>query len=103
MDTEQTNGLEWISEVKLDLSKLVIKISDEQELIKALDFFELQGFGYLDCCTRESLICGYDYDDYIFINRENGKIDMVGKYRYFIQKSEIENGWVFADIKELSI
>ena len=103
MDTEQTNGLEWISEVTLDLSKLVIKISDEQELIKALDFFESQGFTYLDYCTRKMLICEYDYDEYIFINRENGKIDMVCKYRYFTQKSEINNGWVFVGIKELSM
>ena len=103
MDTEQTNGLEWISEVTLDLSKLVIKIDNKEELIKGLDFFESQGFTYLDYCTRKMLICEYNYDEYIFINRENGKIDMVHGYRYFIQKSEINNGWVFTDIKELSM
>ena len=103
MDVEQINELQWISEVKLDISKFVIKIDNKEELIKGLDFFESQGFTYLDYCTRKMLICEYDFDEYIFINRENGKIDMVLKYRYFTQKSEINNSWVFVDIKELSM
>lgn len=103
MDVEQINELQWISEVKLDISKFVIKTSNKKELIKTLDFFESHGFGYTPFCTRKFLIEDYRKEEYIFINQENNNIDMVGKRIYFTQPTQVDKDWLIVNFDEMPL